>query len=81
MTREELTEKMKDLPNPPCRVNLIQQVWEIMNDENEQKTLQLHKAKEIIKDFILMAKVEHLKDRYETVDETEQFLNNEVEND
>lgn len=81
MTREELTEKMKDLPNPPCRVNLIQQVWEIMNDENEQKTLQLHKAKEIIKDFILMAKVEHLKDRYETVDEAEQFLNNEVEND
>ena len=81
MTREELTEKMKDLPNPPCRVNLIQQVWEIMNDENEQKTLQLHKAKEIIKDFILMTKVEHLKDRYETVDEAEQFLNNEVEND
>ena len=81
MTREELTEKMKDLPNPPCRVNLIQQVWEIMNDENEQKTLQLHKAKEIIKDFILMAKIEHLKDRYETVDEAEQFLNNEVEND
>ena len=81
MTREELTEKMKDLPNPPCRVHLIQKVWEIMNDENEQKTLQLHKAKEIIKDFILMAKVEHLKDRYETVDEAEQFLNNEVEND
>lgn len=79
MTREELTDKMKDLPNPPSRVNLIQQVWEIMNDENEQKTLQLHKAKEIIKDFILMAKVEHLKDRYETVDEAEQFLNNEVE--
>ena len=32
------------------------------------------KAKEIIKDFILMAKVEHLKNRYETVDEAEQFL-------
>ena len=40
---------------------------------------QLTKAKEIIKDFILMAKVEHLKDRYETVDEAEQFLNSEVE--
>lgn len=36
MTREELTDKMKDLPNPPSRVHLIQQVWEIMNDENEQ---------------------------------------------
>lgn len=35
---------------------------------------QLTKAKEIIKDFIIMAKVEHLKDRYETVDEAEQFL-------
>ena len=37
------------------------------------------KAKELIKDFILMAKVEHLKDRYETVDEAEQFLNSEME--
>ena len=36
------------------------------------------KAKELIKDFILMAKVEHLKDRYETVDEAEQFLNSEM---
>ena len=40
---------------------------------------QLTKAKEIIKDFLLMAEVEHLKDRYETVDEAEQFLNSEVE--
>lgn len=39
----------------------------------------LTKAKEIIKDFILISKVEHLKDRYETVDEAEQFLNSEVE--
>ena len=44
-------------------------------DQREQLT----KAKEIIKDFLLMAKVEHLKDRYETVDEAEQFLNSEVE--
>ncbi len=36
--------------------------------------------KEIIKDFMLMAKVEHLKGRYETVDEAEQFLNIEMEN-
>lgn len=41
--------------------------WSKMKD-------QLTKAKEIIKDFLLMAKVEHLKDRYETVDEAEQFL-------
>lgn len=40
----------------------------------------LTKAKEIIKDFLLMAKVEHLKGRYETVDEAEQFLNIEMEN-
>lgn len=40
----------------------------------------LTKAKEIIKDFMLMAKVEHLKGRYETVDEAEQFLNIEMEN-
>lgn len=40
----------------------------------------LTKAKEIIKDFMLMAKVEHLKGRYETVDEAEQFLNCEMEN-
>lgn len=40
----------------------------------ESCSKQLVKAKEIIKDFILMAKVEHLKNRYETVDEAEQFL-------
>lgn len=39
---------------------------------------ELSKAKEIIKDFILISKVEHLKDRYETVDEAEQFIS-EVE--
>lgn len=36
------------------------------------------KAKEIIKDFLLMAKVEHLENSYETVDEAKQFLS-EVE--
>lgn len=35
MTREELSDKMKDLPNPPTRVHLIQQVYDIMNEENE----------------------------------------------
>ena len=48
-------------------------------NENIEMKKQLTKAKEIIKDFILMAKVEHLKDRYETVDEAEQFLNIDVE--
>ena len=48
-------------------------------NENIEMKKQLTKAKEIIKDFILMAKVEHLKDRYETVDEAEQFLNSDVE--
>ena len=50
--------------------------------EEVEKLKELHdnstKAKELIKDFILMAKVEHLKDRYETVDEAEQFLNSEA---
>ena len=36
MTREELDDKMKDLPNPPMRVHLIQQVYDIMNEENEK---------------------------------------------
>jgi len=40
------------------------------NKANEQLT----KAKEIIKDLLLMTKVEHLKERYESVDEAEQFL-------
>lgn len=35
---------------------------------------QLAKAKELLNDFLLMVKVEHLKGRYETVDEAEQFL-------
>lgn len=35
---------------------------------------QLIKAKELLNDFLLMAKVEHLKERYETVSEAEQFL-------
>ena len=43
---------------------------------DKQRT-QLIEAKEIIKDFILMAKVEHLKDRYETVDEAEKFISDE----
>ena len=40
---------------------------------------QLNKAKEIIKDFMLVAKVEHLEGRYETVDEAEKFLNSSLE--
>lgn len=40
----------------------------------------LTKVKEIIKDFMLMAKVEHLKGRYETVDEAEPFLDIKIEN-
>jgi hypothetical protein len=50
-----------------------------LEKKSRLKKQQLTKAKEIIKDFLLMAKVEHLKDRYETVDEAEQFLNSEVE--
>ena len=35
---------------------------------------QLAQAKEIIKDLLLMAQVEHLKERYESVEQAEQFL-------
>ena len=36
-------------------------------------------AKEIIKDFLLMAKVEHLEERYESVEEAERFLSEVAE--
>lgn len=55
-----------------CKFNVSDIFKEIETENN------LTKAKEIINDFLLMAKVEHLKDRYETVDEAEQFLS-EVE--
>lgn len=66
MTREELTEKMKDLPNPPSRVHLIQQVWEIMNDENEQ----LNKENGKLEGFLEDEKMEYY--------ELENFKNNEI---
>lgn len=66
MTREELTEKMKDLPNPLSRVHLIQQVWEIMNDENEQ----LNKENGELEGFLEDEKMEYY--------ELENFKNNEI---
>ena len=52
MTREELTDRMKDLPNPSCRVNLIQQVYDIMNEELTEKDKQIDYAKSIIKSLL-----------------------------
>ena len=40
----------------------------------EYREKQLTKAIELLKDALLMAQVEGLKERYETVDEIEQFL-------
>lgn len=61
MTREMLEEKMKDLPNPPCRVNLIQQVWEIMNSETEElKKENLDKVKRLIKKDKQLTKAKEL---------------------
>ena len=84
MTREELTEKMKDLPNPPCRVNLIQQVWEIMNDENEQLNKEIVKLKDKTKRIIeyLLNYPYHAReeDFMQHIKETEDFLK-ELEND
>lgn len=66
MTREELTEKMKDLPNPLSRVHLIQQVWEIMNDENER----LEKENGKLEGFLEDERMEYY--------ELENFKNNEI---
>ena len=60
-------------------LKISQRCWQDQKNISLNANCSLHKAKEIIKDFILMTKVEHLKDRYETVDEAEQFLNSEVE--
>lgn len=54
---------------------------ERLEKENAELKKQLEQAKEIIKAFLLMAKVEHLKDRYETVDDAEAFLKEIKEND
>lgn len=32
MTREALEDRIKDLPNPPMKVHLIQQVYDIMDE-------------------------------------------------
>lgn len=55
-------------------LKISQRCWQDQKNISLNANCSLHKAKEIIKDFILMAKVEHLKDRYETVDEAEQFI-------
>lgn len=55
-------------------VTIEQAYLDGQKDLNDIHNENLIRAKEIIKDFILMAKVENLKNRYETVDEAEQFL-------
>ena len=76
-------EFIKELEKEKCELlGIIQgkdKVIQELEKENAElkeqvENPQLTKAKEIIKDFILMAKVERLKDRYETVDEAEQFI-------
>ena len=66
MTKEEFTEKMKDLPNPPSRVHFIQQVWEIMN--NEYKRLEKENGK--LEGFLEDERMEYY--------ELENFKNNEI---
>lgn len=64
----ELNEQnIKDCENFNKTMKEIKEQW---NKEHYQ----LIKAKELLNDFLLMAKVEHLKERYETVSEAEQFL-------
>jgi len=64
----ELKEQnIKDCENFNKTMKEIKEQW---NKEHYQ----LIKAKELLNDFLLMAKVEHLKERYETVSEAEQFL-------
>lgn len=69
MTKEEL-----ELENAELKAKNKWYSEQVCNKECAEVWKQLTKAKDIIKDFLLMAKVEHLKDRYETVDEAEQFL-------
>lgn len=71
MLKSENAELKKEL-------EITQRCWYDQKNISLDTNCKLHKAKEIIKDFLLMAKVEHLKDRYETVDEAEQFIS-EVE--
>jgi len=64
----ELKEQnIKDCENFNKTMKEIKEQW---NKEHYQ----LIKAKELLNDFLLIAKVEHLKERYETVSEAEQFL-------
>ena len=67
----ELEEENAELKK---ELKISQRCWQDQKNISLNANCSLHKAKEIIKDFILMAKVEHLKDRYETVDEAEQFI-------
>ena len=55
-------------------VTIEQAYLDGQKDLNDIHSKNLTRAEEIIKDFILIAKVENLKNRYETVDEAEQFL-------
>lgn len=48
-----------------------------LKDDNKVMADNYSKAKELLKDTLLMAQVEGLKGRYETVDEIEQFLKEE----
>jgi hypothetical protein len=79
MLEKRIAELEKENAELRARLNAINLLTPELEKKSRLKKQQLTKAKEIIKDFLLMAKVEHLKDRYETVDEAEQFLNSEVE--
>lgn len=76
-----LQERIEDLEKENAELKGINtHTLSQLNLDNCELITKLTKAKEIIKDFLLMAKVEHLKDRYETVDEAEQFIkDSEVE--
>ena len=76
MTKEELEKENAELKENKFLKEqcLILADGNVCNSTCSEIKKQLNKAKKIIKDFILMAKVEHLKDRYETVDEAEQFI-------
>jgi len=51
MTREELTDKMLLLPKPHSRANLIQQVWEIMNEDCLKQVEELKQKNEELLDM------------------------------
>lgn len=54
MTREELADKMASLPNPPSRVHLVQQVYDIMHEDISMLENRIEELERDKKDLIFV---------------------------